>query len=163
LALVHGADALPALHGAAFGHPAVAAAEAVVILTGEWFRNSWRYRERGYRRALLDTGHVLGNLVEVAPLDGFDAVPLASFRDAVVADASSQPTSWTDADTGADTIAARRSTRSFRREAVPKAALLRVLAHAYPSPAPHLFAPELLETYVVASDVTGLRPGTYVY
>jgi SagB-type dehydrogenase family enzyme len=84
LALVNAADPMAALHAATFGHPAVGAAEAVVILTGEWLRSSWRYRERGYRRVLLDTGHVLGNLAEVAPAEGFAAVPIASFRDDLV-------------------------------------------------------------------------------
>jgi len=255
LALVHAADPMVQLHGASFGHPAVGAAEAVVILTGEWYRSSWRYRERGYRRALLDTGHVLGNLVEVAGGEGFEAVAVASFRDEVVekmlgvdaategplvlaalvdasraaelqrvpqrrspvtewhramkdvgdrvdadaaeriiaalqlagrlaqtaeavppaepvtndpqgatiVDAASPPTSWSGGATVATTIAARRSTRNFRREAVPRAALLRALAHAYPHPAPHLCAPELLETYLVAVDVDGVSPGTYVY
>jgi SagB-type dehydrogenase family enzyme len=255
LALVHAADPMVQLHGASFGHPAVGAAEAVVVLTGEWYRSSWRYRERGYRRALLDTGHVLGNLVEVAGGEGFEAVPVASFRDevvekmlgvdaategplvlvplvdaaraadlqrvpqrrspvtewhkamkdvgdrvdadaperiiaalqlagrlaqtaeavppaepanadpqdAVVVDASSPPTSWSGGSSIQSTIATRRSTRNFRRQAVPKAALLRALAHAYPHPATHLVAPELLETYLVAVDVDGVVPGTYRY
>jgi SagB-type dehydrogenase family enzyme len=255
LALVHAADPMAQLHGASFGHPAVGAAEAVVVLTGEWFRSSWRYHERGYRRALLDTGHVLGNLVEAAGDEGFAAVPVASFRDevvermlgvdaategplvvvplvdagrapdlqrvpqrrsavtewhramedvgdrvdraaaeriiaalqlagrlaqtaepvppadappgdpgdAVVVDASSPPTSWSGGPTVASTIAQRRSTRNFRHAAAPKAALLRALAHAYPQPAAHLLAPELLETYVVAVHVDGLRAGTYLY
>jgi SagB-type dehydrogenase family enzyme len=84
LALVNASEPMAALHAATFGHPAVAAAEAVVILTGEWLRSSWRYRERGYRRVLLDTGHVLGNAAEVAPEEGFEAVPIASFRDDLV-------------------------------------------------------------------------------
>jgi SagB-type dehydrogenase family enzyme len=84
LALVNAAEPMAALHAATFGHPAVAAAEAVVILTGEWLRSSWRYRERGYRRVLLDTGHVLGNVAEVAPEEGFAAIPIASFRDDLV-------------------------------------------------------------------------------
>jgi SagB-type dehydrogenase family enzyme len=230
-------------------------AEAVVILAGEWFRSSWRYRERGGRRVLLDTGHVLGNLVEVAPSEGFEAVPIASFRDEVlekllgvdaateaplvlaplvdaaraadvarlpnrrsgvvewhkamkdvgdrvddgaaeriivalelasrlaqtaepvpptspsapelgdaqVIDAASRPTSWSKDETVASTIAARRSTRAFRRTAVPKAALFRVLAHAYPTPPRHLFAPELLETFLVAADVDGVPSGSYFY
>jgi SagB-type dehydrogenase family enzyme len=255
LALVHAADASSALHGAAFGHPAVAMSEAVVILTGEWFRSSWRYRERGGRRVLLDTGHVLGNLVEVAPIEGFEAVPIASFRDEVVekllgvegateaplvlaplvpaaraaevarlpnrrsavvewrkamedvgdrtaedsperiiaalqlasrlaqaaepvppaasasldlgdapvVDASSPPTAWDADESVASTIVERRSTRAFRRAAVPRAALFRALAHAYPASPRHLLAPELLETFLVAVDVDGLPSGSYAY
>jgi SagB-type dehydrogenase family enzyme len=255
LAPVHAADAMAALHGAAFGHPALAMSEAAVILAGEWFRSSWRYRERGARRVFLDTGHVLGNLVEIAPSEGFEAVPVGSFRDEIVekllgvddaveaplviaplvdaaraadvprlpnrrsevvewrkamkavgdradedsperiivalqlasrltqtaepvpaaaptspesgdapvVDATSRPTSWSDDESVADTIAARRSTRAFARRPVPRAALFRALAHAYESPPRRLFAPELLETFVVAVDVDGLPSGTYFY
>ena len=84
LALARNGDELAELASAAFAHPAVAAAQATVILTGDWRRSSWRYRERAYRRALLDTGHVLGNLVATAPTEGFTAVPITSFRDSVV-------------------------------------------------------------------------------
>ncbi|MCG3134829.1 MAG: hypothetical protein HMLKMBBP_02231 [Planctomycetes bacterium] len=77
-------DPWPQLVQAAFQHPAFAAAHVCVILTAEWFRSAWRYRERGYRRALLDTGHVLGNLVEYAPVESLRAVPLASFEDPAV-------------------------------------------------------------------------------
>jgi SagB-type dehydrogenase family enzyme len=75
-------DPLPQLQKALFGDPALDDCQAAVILTGVWHRSSWRYRERGYRRVLLDTGHVLGNLVEVAPEEGFEARPVATFQDA---------------------------------------------------------------------------------
>lgn len=84
LSLVRAGNVLAPLEHAVFGHPAVATARAVVILTAEWFRTSWRYKERGYRRALLDTGHVLGNLVEAAPDEGLVALPIGSFQDAPV-------------------------------------------------------------------------------
>ena len=71
---------LDALRAATFRHPAADRVDVAVILSGVWFRSSWRYRERGYRRVLLDTGHVLGNLVAAAPEEGLHAVPLASFR-----------------------------------------------------------------------------------
>lgn len=83
LALVRREDPGAALKQALFDHPA-AAARAAVILTGEWRRSSWRYRERAYRRCLLDTGHVLGNLVEIAPEEGFAALPFGCFVDGVV-------------------------------------------------------------------------------
>ncbi|MHC4972941.1 MAG: SagB/ThcOx family dehydrogenase [Planctomycetota bacterium] len=38
-----------------------------LIFTGLFWRSAWRYQERGYRRVLLDTGHVLGNLLAYAP------------------------------------------------------------------------------------------------
>ena len=84
LVRVRRGDATEGLHAATFRHPSVEAADAIVILTGVWHRSSWRYRERGYRRALLDTGHVLGNLVVAAQADGLTALPLGSFRDELI-------------------------------------------------------------------------------
>jgi SagB-type dehydrogenase family enzyme len=84
LATVRAADVWDALGAACFGHPATARARAIVILTAVWQRSAWRYRERGYRRSLLDTGHVLGNLVEAAPCEGLRPVPLGCFRDELV-------------------------------------------------------------------------------
>lgn len=254
LASVRSTDVWDALVAACFGHPAVAAAQAVVILTGAWQRSAWRYRERGYRRALLDTGHVLGNLVECAPEEEFRAVPLACFRDdllermlatdpidegplvvvplvpsevaaglpdmplraspatewkaavaavgtrlppesprrlsaalhlagrldadapsamppapaplvpaagALSVDASAQPTTWDADEPVTATIAVRRSTRAFLPAEMPRDALFRALAHAYPDGPSPFFAAGLIRTYLVAINVTGLPPGTY--
>jgi SagB-type dehydrogenase family enzyme len=38
-----------------------------LIFTGLFWRSAWRYQERGYRRVLLDTGHVIANLLAYAP------------------------------------------------------------------------------------------------
>src|SRR5690606_6794492 len=62
-------------------HPAVDAARCVVLFTGIYARGAWRYKERAYRRILLDTGHAAANLLEMAEAMGLDAVPLAGFRD----------------------------------------------------------------------------------
>lgn len=64
-----------------FQHPAVERSRAVVLLSAIFKRSSWRYMDRAYRRILLDTGHVLGNLVMFAPEVGVDAVPVAGFHD----------------------------------------------------------------------------------
>lgn len=64
------------------GHPAVDAARVVVIFTGMYGRSAWRYKERAYRRILLDTGHAAANLLEMAEEMGIDAVPLGGFLDA---------------------------------------------------------------------------------
>ncbi len=61
--------------------PAFAVAEAVVILTGVYARSSWRYHDRAYRRVLLDTGHILGNLSLAAESEGWRAAPVAGFED----------------------------------------------------------------------------------
>jgi len=70
---------------ATVGHPAVAAADVVILASAVWNRSAWRYGARAYRRCMLDSGHVIGNLVAYAPLEGFAAIPLSSFVDAEVA------------------------------------------------------------------------------
>jgi len=84
LVLVRARHPYEGLRAATFGHPAVDAADALIILSGIWLRSSWRYRERGYRRALLDSGHVLGNIVVGALEEGLAALPLGCFRDELV-------------------------------------------------------------------------------
>lgn len=256
LVAVRSADVWTALTAACGGHPAFAVADAAVILSAEWHRSSWRYAERGYRRALLDTGHVLGNLVEASPVEGFRAIPLAGFRDELVerlldvdpidegplavvplvpaaaaadlptmpqlasgvtewrravaavgdrlpadeprrlaaalhlatrigpdvrpvtvppaapvaegdgassVDATARPTSWTDDEPVTATIAMRRSTRSFRAGELPRGAFFRALAHAHPADGGALFVPSLLRTFVVATNVVGVPPGSYEY
>lgn len=64
-----------------FGHPAIQHAPAVVVLSGVYRRSSWRYQERAYRRILLDTGHVLGNLQLAAEQEGLRALAIGSFCD----------------------------------------------------------------------------------
>jgi len=56
-----GDDIPAALTAACYGNAAVAAAPLSLVITGVFRRSSWRYGERGYRRVLLDTGHLLGN------------------------------------------------------------------------------------------------------
>lgn len=72
------------LSHAAFGHPAVEASRIVVLFSAVFFRSSWRYHDRAYRRILLDTGHVVGNLCSFAPEVGLHPVMLGAFDDAAV-------------------------------------------------------------------------------
>ncbi len=64
------------------GHEAVEHSHLLMILTAVYQRSAWRYSERAYRRILLDTGHVLGNLTAYAPEEGFIPYPLGGFFDA---------------------------------------------------------------------------------
>lgn len=63
-------------------HEAIASANLLVIMTAVYQRSAWRYQERAYRRILLDTGHILGNLVVYAPEEGFTPFPIGGFVDA---------------------------------------------------------------------------------
>ena len=69
-----------------FAHPAAAAGRMFLILTGVFARSAWRYRDRAYRRVLLDTGHVLGNAAAYAPAEGLVVLGLGGFFDAALGD-----------------------------------------------------------------------------
>ncbi|MDE0960088.1 MAG: SagB/ThcOx family dehydrogenase [Planctomycetota bacterium] len=74
-------DFLPGIASSFWDHPSFDGVQAVVLLSGVWQRSRWRYHDRAYRRILLDTGHVLGNLVHAAQQEGLQAIPLAGFDD----------------------------------------------------------------------------------
>ncbi|MFI5402490.1 MAG: SagB/ThcOx family dehydrogenase [Planctomycetota bacterium] len=74
-------DQLDALRAACGDFPGFEGAPICLVLTGILWRSAWRYRERGYRRVLLDTGHVLGNLATIAPHANATARPCLGFLD----------------------------------------------------------------------------------
>lgn len=63
------------------GHDALAQSNLLMIMTSVYQRSVWRYHERAYRRILLDTGHVLGNVVAYAPEEGYVPYPIGGFID----------------------------------------------------------------------------------
>lgn len=64
-----------------FADPAIADAKAVLIGTGVYQRSAWRYRDRAYRRVLLDTGHVFGNALMAGHAMGWGVRLLPDFID----------------------------------------------------------------------------------
>jgi SagB-type dehydrogenase family enzyme len=60
---------------------AVARAAALVLLSNVFGRYTWRYAKRGYRYALIDTGHIGENLRLSASSAGLREVPFADFHD----------------------------------------------------------------------------------
>jgi SagB-type dehydrogenase family enzyme len=69
---------------AAFGHPWIAAARAVVLLTAVMPRTTIKYGPRGYRFALLEAGHIMQNLCLLAAAQGTPLAPVGGFADQVV-------------------------------------------------------------------------------
>ncbi|HEX9757813.1 MAG TPA: SagB/ThcOx family dehydrogenase [Nitrospiria bacterium] len=67
-----------------FGHEVIDRAQLLIIFTAVFHRSSWRYQERAYRRILLDTGHILGNLNCYAFKEGFGVYPISGFFDAAL-------------------------------------------------------------------------------
>ena len=64
-----------------FGHEAISQSRLLLILTGVYERSAWRYQDRAYRRILLDTGHILGNINVCAKRQGFGVYPISGFFD----------------------------------------------------------------------------------
>ncbi|MHB1926650.1 MAG: SagB/ThcOx family dehydrogenase [Leptospirillum sp.] len=81
LSTLYEGDFWPRLSAWTFDHPSIEESHAVLILSGYFDRSAWRYGERGYRRILLDTGHLLGNLVLMSYQTGFVPYPLSGFND----------------------------------------------------------------------------------
>ncbi|MGE0190643.1 MAG: SagB/ThcOx family dehydrogenase [Planctomycetota bacterium] len=81
LQLCWAGDFVPDLERFAFGAPAVGAAQAVLVGTGFYERSSWRYRDRAYRRVLLDAGHVFGNALQAGAADGLGVTLVPDFVD----------------------------------------------------------------------------------
>ena len=67
------------------GGTGVADAPVTIVLTSEWWRNTWKYRERTYRHAFWDSGTILANLLAVAHGAGRRAEVLTGFADEPVA------------------------------------------------------------------------------
>ena len=64
-----------------FNHPAILASNLFLILTGVFFRSSWRYQDRAYRRICLDTGHIIGNIELISNNCGYKAINIGGFLD----------------------------------------------------------------------------------
>lgn len=79
-------DRMADLHKACFEHPALEHADLAIVATAVFFRSAWRYADRAYRRILLDSGHVLGNLEMAAPWFDRIAMPIGGFFDDEVND-----------------------------------------------------------------------------
>jgi SagB-type dehydrogenase family enzyme len=73
-------DVRPHLARAA-ADPALAAADAVVVVTGIPWRTCWKYAERGWRHIWWDAGSMLANLLAVAEAHGVAARVVLGFVD----------------------------------------------------------------------------------
>ncbi len=73
-----------ALQNACFWHPALEATQMAIVVTGIFYRSSWRYQDRAYRRVMLDTGHLLGNLELASTINDFRPHLIGGFMDDAV-------------------------------------------------------------------------------
>lgn len=56
-------------------------ASAYIFISSVFFRNIWKYSERGYRFTLLEAGHVAQNLNLIASAKGVDCLNIGGFYD----------------------------------------------------------------------------------
>src|SRR6266446_5477148 len=64
--------------------PAIAHAPLIVVCTGTYWRNAWKYQNRTYRHFGWDNGTLLANLLAVATALGHPAKVVCGFVDATV-------------------------------------------------------------------------------
>ncbi|MDG2990522.1 SagB/ThcOx family dehydrogenase [Candidatus Synechococcus calcipolaris G9] len=69
------------LQEACLWHPSLESTRLVVVITAIFFRSSWRYRDRAYRRICLDSGHLIGNLELAANLNDYHLHLIGGFLD----------------------------------------------------------------------------------
>ena len=84
LVQIYKGDLKDKISTAAFNHPAVEKSKIILILTGVFYRSSWRYQDRAYRRICLDTGHIIGNVELVSYSCGLKQVPIGGFNDQLI-------------------------------------------------------------------------------
>lgn len=77
-------DFRQALVEATAGHPSVAHAPVIIVCTGTYWRNAWKYRSRTYRHFGWDNGTILANLLAVAHSLKLPAHIVAGFIDSQV-------------------------------------------------------------------------------
>ena len=65
-------------------HPSVAHAPVIIVCSGTYWRNAWKYRSRTYRHFGWDNGTILANMLAVANSLNLPASIVAGFIDAQV-------------------------------------------------------------------------------
>lgn len=66
------------------GDPSVAHAPVIIVCTGTYWRNAWKYRSRTYRHFGWDNGTILANLLAISAASSLSATILTGFVDSDV-------------------------------------------------------------------------------
>ncbi len=69
------------LVNASGGEPTIVEAPAVVVCTGTFWRNAWKYRARSYRHSFWDSGTILANLLAICAARRVPAKVVHGFAD----------------------------------------------------------------------------------
>ncbi len=77
-------DVWTKLQTACFWHPVLENTQLALVITAVFFRSAWRYQDRAYRRILLDSGHLLGNVELACAMNDYRSHLIASFMDEAI-------------------------------------------------------------------------------
>lgn len=69
------------LQDACFQHPVLENTQLAIVTTAIFYRSSWRYQDRAYRRIYLDTGHLLGNIELACAINHYRPHLIGGFAD----------------------------------------------------------------------------------
>ncbi len=72
------------LEAACFNHLTLESTKLAVAVTAVFYRSAWRYEDRAYRRILLDTGHLLGNMELAAAISNYRTHTIGGFNDEAI-------------------------------------------------------------------------------
>ncbi len=72
------------LSAASGQEPSIAHAPAMIVCTGTYWRNSWKYRSRTYRHCFWDNGTILANLLAISTAHAVPARVVMGFVDDTV-------------------------------------------------------------------------------
>lgn len=71
----------PGLQNACFWHPTLDETQLAIVTTAVFYRSTWRYQDRAYRRLFLDTGHLLGNIELASAIHDYRPHLIGGFMD----------------------------------------------------------------------------------
>ena len=79
-------DIWTALQTACLWHPSLENTQLAIITTAVFYRSTWRYEDRAYRRIFLDTGHLLGNIELAGSITDYRPHLIGGFVDEAIND-----------------------------------------------------------------------------
>ncbi|MEL6457408.1 MAG: SagB/ThcOx family dehydrogenase [Cyanobacteria bacterium J06621_15] len=74
-------DVWQKLQSACLENDSLQNAELAIVITSVFYRSSWRYEDRAYRRICLDSGHLIGNIELASALTGYCPHLIGGFVD----------------------------------------------------------------------------------
>lgn len=74
------------LQDACLWHSSLENTQIALVITAVFYRSSWRYEDRAYRRIFLDTGHLLGNIELASAINDYRPHLIGGYVDQAIDD-----------------------------------------------------------------------------